>query len=58
MSLSGYENFLGEDKFSVEFIEKGKMLMKRGGKMVIIGNDLYVGVDVHYREKNAGEKYF
>ena len=32
MSLLGYENFLGEDEFSVEFIEEGKTLMKRGRK--------------------------
>ena len=30
MSLLGYENFLGEDEFSVDFIEEGKTLMKRG----------------------------
>ena len=30
MSLLGYENFLGEDEFSVDFIEEGKILMKRG----------------------------
>ena len=55
MSLLGYENFLGEDEFSVEFIEEGKTLMKRGRKNI---NNDYADVDIHYRKKNAGEKYF
>jgi len=30
MSLLGYESFLGEDEFSIDFIDEGKTLMKRG----------------------------
>jgi len=30
MSLLGYESFLGEDEFSIDYIDEGKTLMKRG----------------------------
>ena len=29
-SLLGYEKFIGEDDFSVDYIDEGKALMKRG----------------------------
>ena len=30
MSFIGYQSFIGEDDFSIDFIEEGKALMKRG----------------------------
>jgi len=39
MSLLGYENFLGEDEFSIDYIEEGKTLMKRGEGALIINNN-------------------
>ena len=42
-SLFGYQKFIGEDDFSADYIDEGKVLMKRGGSVITCDSPCEVG---------------
>ena len=54
-SVFGYQKFIGEDDFSADYIDEGKVLMKRGGRGLWVWFHV-IGV-CFFREEVEREKY-